>query len=256
LAAGEIARRAKSLSSAADSTARREVLPDPDALARRVADWLLDLTLSKKNDVAVCLSGGSTPQRLFRLMAAPPYRGSFPWPHLHLFWGDERFVPQTDARSNFRMVHEALLSRVPIPAANVHPIPTEHTDPEAAAEAYESMLKKHYGADRLLPARPLFDVTLLGLGADGHTASLFPGTSALAERRRWAAPVIGAADEARITLTYPALESSRQVAFLVEGEEKRPIVARLAKGDADLPAAHLKPVGQLTWFLDQAAAGI
>jgi 6-phosphogluconolactonase len=251
LAAGEFTRRAKILSMMAEFQTRREILPDPDALARRVADWLLDLTMSKKGDIAVCLSGGSTPQRLYRLMAAPPYRSSFPWGRLHLFWGDERFVPQDDARSNFRMVHEALLAKVPIPAANLHPIPTEHVDPEAAAMAYENTLKTYHGA----ADRPLFDVTFLGLGTDGHTASLFPGTSVLSERNRWAVPVIGVSDESRITLTYPALESSRQVAFLVEGAEKRSIVARVAEGDADLPAAHLKPAGQLTWFLDRAAAG-
>jgi len=148
-----------------------------------------------------------------------------------------------------------LLSNASIPAANIHPIPTDHIDPYAAAGAYESVLKSCYGADRLLPGRPLFDVTLLGLGTDGHTASLFPGTGALSERSRWVVPVIGANEETRITLTYPALESSGQVAFLVEGGEKQSIVRQLSEGDADLPAARLKPAGQLTWFLDRAAAG-
>ncbi len=234
---------------------RREVLPDPDALARRVADWLLDLATAKDGDFSVCLSGGSTPQRLYRLFAAPPCRDLLPWSRIHLFWGDERFVPHEDARSNFRMVREALLSKVSIPPANIHPVPTEHIDSQAAAAAYEGVLQSYYGADRLLPDRKLFDVTFLGLGTDGHTASLFPGTRALSERSRWAVPVIGANDETRITLTYPALESSRQVAFLVEGEEKRSIVSRVMAGDTDLPAARLQPEGQLTWFLDRAAAG-
>jgi 6-phosphogluconolactonase len=233
---------------------RREILPDPDALALRVADWLLDLTMTKTGNFSLCLSGGSTPQRLYRLLAETPYRDSLPWPRMQLFWGDERFVPHDDVRSNFRMVHEALLSKISIPAANIHPIPTDHVDPYAASAAYEDVLKSCYGADRLLQDRPLFDVAFLGLGTDGHTASLFPGTSALFERSRWAVPVVGAGDETRISLTYPVLESSSQIAFLVEGGEKRAIVRRLADGDVNLPAARLKPMGQLTWFLDRAAA--
>ena len=113
---------------------------------------------------AVCLSGGSTPQRLYELLAGPPYRDKFPWSRTHWFWGDERFVPHDDALSNYRMVREALLSRAPIPAINIHPIPTEGISPEKAAAAYERELKSFYGAEHLDPARPLFDVNLLGLG--------------------------------------------------------------------------------------------
>jgi 6-phosphogluconolactonase len=238
------------------SQTRREVLPDAEALARRVAGWLGDLATAKKGDFSVCLSGGSTPRRLYCLLAEAPYRDVLPWSRIHLFWGDERFVPHEDARSNFRMVREALLSKVSMPTANIHPVPTNHIDPYAAAAAYEGVLKSHYGADRLRQDRLLFDVTFLGLGTDGHIASLFPGTSALAERSRWVVPVIDARDETRISLTYPVLESSRQIAFLVEGEEKRSIVRRLESGDADFPAACLRPKGQQTWFLDRAAAGV
>ena len=235
---------------------RHEILADSEALARRVADWLSDLATVKKGDFLICLSGGSTPRRLYRLLAEAPYRDVLPWSRIHLFWGDERFVPHDDAQSNFRMVREALLSKVSIPAANIHPVPTEHIDPYAAAAAYEGLLKSRYGADQLQRDRLLFDVTFLGLGTDGHIASLFPGNSALAERSRWAVPVIGAKDETRISLTYPVLESSRQIAFLVEGKEKSPIVRRLESGDSDLPAGRLQPAGQLTWFLDRAAAGV
>ena len=155
--------------------AKLEILADPEALSHRVADWLLEMATAKDGIFAINLSGGSTPRRLYERLAGPPYRDTFPWSRTHWFWGDERFVPHDDALSNYRMVREALLSRAPIPADNVHPIPTEGISPEAAASAYERQLKSFYGAERLDPARPLFDVTLLGLGPDGHTASLFPG---------------------------------------------------------------------------------
>lgn len=231
-----------------------EVLADPDALARRVADWLLGAALDKRGAFAVALSGGSTPRRLYQLLAGSEYRETFPWARTHWFWGDERFVPQDDALSNYRMVREALLSHAPIPKANIHAVPVEGLTPEAAASAYESELKAFYGAESLDPARPLFDVNLLGLGPDGHTASLFPHTAVLAEKRRWVAAVVGAKAEARITLTYPALESSAHVAFLIAGQDKQEIFARLRHGDESLPAARVNPFGDVTWFADQAAA--
>ncbi len=230
-----------------------EILADPDALSCRVADWLLDLATAKGGVFAVALSGGATPRRLYERLAGPPYRDRFPWSRTHWFWGDERFVAHDDPSSNYRMVREALLSSAPIPAGNIHAVPTEGIAPEAAAAAYERALKSFYGAERLDPARPLFDATLLGLGPDGHTASLFPGTAVLAERHRWVAAVTGAKSETRITLTYPALESSRCAAFLVTGAEKRAILARLRLGDGGLPAAHLRPTGALRIFADAAA---
>lgn len=229
------------------------VLPDPEAVASAAADWLLErVRAAGDRPSAVCLAGGSTPQRLYELLPAPPYRDAFPWERVHWFWGDERFVPREDERSNYRMVRQALLDRAPVPEANVHPIPTSFTPREAAA-AYERELRRFYGADTLDPARPLFDATLLGLGEDGHTASLFPGTAALEERARWVVAVEGVKPEPRITLTYPPLESSREAAFLVTGAGKRDIVRRVRAG-ADLPAARLHPVGRLRWFLDREAA--
>ncbi len=236
--------------------AKLEILADPEALSRRVADWVLELAAAKEGVFAIALSGGSTPRRLYEHLAGPPYRDAFPWSRTHWFWGDERFVPHGDAQSNYRMVREALLSRAPIPAINIHPIPTEGVSPKAAAFAYERELKSFYGAERLDATRPLFDVTLLGLGPDGHTASLFPGTAVLAERDRWVAAVIGAKPEARITLTYPALESTRNAAFLVVGKEKRAVFGRLRSGNDNLPAAHLRPTGTLWIFSDAAAAEI
>jgi 6-phosphogluconolactonase len=231
-----------------------EVLPDPAAVAERVAAWLLELARAKDGAFSLCLSGGSTPKALYQRLAVPPYRDAFPWDRTHLFWGDERFVPHTDDLSNYRMVREALLDHAPIPAANIHPVPTEHTSPQAAAAAYQRDLQAFYDAEVLNPARPLFDVNLLGLGDDGHTASLFPGTAVLSERALWVAPVIGAKAEARITLTYPALESSAHAAFLVTGEGKADILARLKSGDAALPSAQLHPTGELRVFCDTAAA--
>lgn len=235
--------------------AKVEVLADLELMARRVAEWIIDLANAKQGKFAICLSGGSTPQLFYRHLAEPGYRDRFPWPRAHWFWGDERFVPHDDALSNYRMVRETLLSRAPIPPANIHAIPTEGMAPDAAASVYEREIKNFYGAERLDPGRPLFDVNLLGLGEDGHTASLFPGEPILAERQRWVGAVIGARPEARITLTYPALDSSAHAAFLVAGKSKRAIFERLRRGDESLPAARIRPTGTLWLFSDKAAAG-
>lgn len=231
-----------------------EVLADRAALARRAADWIVGVASDTQGPIAIALSGGSTPQRLYRGLALPPYRDAIPWSRTHWFWGDERFVPHEDAGSNYRMVSEALLAHVPIPATNIHAVLFENLTPEASAQAYERELKAFYGAERLDPARPLFDITLLGLGPDGHTASLFPGTTVLDDREHWAAAVIGAKPEPRITLTYPVLESSRHTAFLLEGAEKRAIFSQLLQKDQTLPAARLAPLGEFCAFADAAAA--
>ena len=235
------------------SEARWEVLADLETLSRRVADWMLEVALKTDGTFRVALSGGSTPRRLYELLGGPPYRDTFPWSRTHWFWGDDRFVPHDDPLSNYRMAREALLSRAPIPAGNIHPVPTEGLTAEESASAYERELKSFYGAERLDPARPLFDVNLLGIGPDGHTASLFPGTKVLAERDRWVAAVIGAKPEPRITLTYPALESSRNAVFVIAGTEKRDALAGLRRGDDALPAAHVHPTGTLWIFADAAA---
>jgi 6-phosphogluconolactonase len=234
---------------------RLEILPNPDALSHRVADWMVDLAVAKAGNFSVCLSGGSTPRLLYERLAGPGLRETFPWSRTHWFWGDERFVPQDDALSNYRMTREALLSAAPIPAQNVHPIPTTQFSPQAAAADYERELKSFYGAEQLDPARPLFDVTFLGLGTDGHTASLFPGSPVLDERDRWVAPVIGLKPETRITLTYPALESSRYVTFLITGKEKQEVFNQLRHGNQTLPAGRLSPSGKRLFFADAAAAG-
>jgi 6-phosphogluconolactonase len=154
------------------------------------------------------------------------------------------------------MVEEALLSQAPVPAANIHAVPIGDNDPHEAAAAYERSLKAFYGAERLDPSRPLFDVTLLGLGTDGHTASLFPGSSVLQERGKWVAAAIGVMPEPRITLTFPALDSSRHAAFLIAGADKRPMLERLRRADDSLPATGVHPVGTLHIFCDADAAGL
>jgi 6-phosphogluconolactonase len=227
------------------------VFDDAETLARHAARWLCALAQRSSGRFAVSLSGGSTPRRLYELLA----QAEVPWNRVHWFWGDERFVPPDHADSNYRMAREALLAGAPVPSANIHAIPTEGLSPEEAASAYERTLQRFYGAEALVRERPLFDVILLGLGEDGHTASLFPGHSVLGEERRWVLPVRGAREEARITLTYPALQSSRETAFLVTGADKKDALARARAGDRTLPAGRLHPVAGLHWFIDRAAAG-
>jgi len=238
----------------AQAIGRVIVLSDPQALARHVAEWLTAEALAKKGPFRLSLSGGSTPKTLYGLLASDEFRGRFPWERTSWYWGDERFVPHDHPDSNYRMTREAMLAKVPVPPENVHPVPADGTADEAA-QRYERTLQEAYGAPVLDPARPLFDVTLLGLGTDGHTASLLPGEPVLDERRRWVAAVAHGRPEARITMTYPVLESSRFVAFLVTGREKAPVLRAIRSGGSDVPAARLRPKGELLWFVDRAAAG-
>ena len=231
-----------------------EILPDPLALAYHVAKWMTEAATAGQSSFRVSLSGGSTPKTLYGLLASDEFRDRFPWQRVSWYWGDERFVPYDHPESNFRMTREAMLAKAPVPRENIYPIPTDGT-PEDAARRYERTLQHTYGAATLDPRRPLFDVTLLGLGPDGHTASLLPGEPALDERGHWVAAVAHGRPEVRITLTYPALESSRRVAFLVAGEEKTAIFGAIRKGGSRVPAARIRPVGELWWFVDQVAAG-
>jgi 6-phosphogluconolactonase len=236
-----------------EPSGRIEILEGPPELARRVAEWITTTALASKGVCRVSLSGGSTPRALYELLAAEPFRGRFPWTKVSWYWGDERFVPADHPESNFRMARETMLSKVPVPAANIHPISTDG-DPEDAARRYERTLQATYGAPTLDPSRPLFDIMLLGLGADGHTASLLPDDPVLEERTRWVVAVAHGRPEARITLTLPAIESSQHVAFLVEGQSKAPILATIRTGGSRLPASRVQPVGELIWFVDRAAA--
>jgi 6-phosphogluconolactonase len=230
--------------------AEQRVFGDAESLACSVADWLCALARASVGRFAVCLSGGRTPRRLYEVLAGT---SDFPWSRVEWFWSDERFVPHGDLASNYGMAREAIFSRAPVPAGNIHAITTEGLSPAQAAAEYEEVLRRYYGAPTLGPGRPLFDVTLLGIGEDGHTASLFPGDPALDETSHWVAPVAAAAGS-RITLTYPALNSSRELAFLATGSGKREVVRRARAGDRALPAGRIRPAGRLHWLMDRAAA--
>ena len=230
------------------------VAADPQAVAEAVANWLVEEAADKAS-FAISLSGGSTPKRLYETLATPAFRDRFPWDRTQWFFGDERFVPADDKDSNFRMVREALLSKVPVPASNIHAFDTAAQSAEEAALRYDAMLKRVYGSETLDPKRPLFDVTLLGLGPDGHTASLIPGQPVLEERTAWVAAVAEGRPEARLTLTYPALESSAAIAFLVTGADKAAMLAHVRSGAEDVPAGRLRSEATARWFVDQAAAG-
>lgn len=233
------------------------VLDDPQAVAREAAERLIAACGENQSErIAICLSGGSTPKVLYGLLVGPDYATRVPWERVHWFFGDDRVVPWDDERSNVWMVREAFGHGARIPPTHLHFIPSDD-GAEAGARGYERTLLDFYGADDLDPARPLFDLVLLGLGEDGHTASLFPGKPAVEETRRLVAPVpeAGLAPFVpRITLTFPALASSRHVLFLVTGASKRAPLARLAAGEP-LPAGRVTSRGEVAWLLDEAAAG-
>lgn len=231
------------------------VADDAKLLAGTAADRLLAWMTETDGPVRIALSGGSTPRGTYQELASARLITQVPWPRVHWYWGDERFVPPDHPDSNFRMVREAMLDAAPVPPENIHPIPTLNVSPPEATLAYERELQRAYGATRLQAGRPLFDVCLLGLGDDGHTASLLPGDPVLQERDRWVAEVMHGRPETRITLTYPAINSSRHIAFLVSGESKRAILAEVLSGASAAPAARLTPLGDLLFICDRAAAG-
>ena len=196
----------------------------------------------------VVLSGGSTPRAAYQLLAQQDVN----WGCAELFFSDERFVLPDHKDSNYRMVRDTLLAGGKVEPRKLLAIPTDQT-PQSAADRYDEMLRQQYGASILEEGVPLFHLTLLGLGDDGHTASLLPGQPVLKERERWAAAVPEGRGEPRITLTYPALESSALIIFLVSGAAKRDALAQARGGG--LPAGALKPQGEVLWLVDAAAAG-
>ena len=201
----------------------------------------------------VALSGGSTPQRTYELLSQKPFRELVPWQDIHVFWGDERCVSADDPRNNARMARQAMLDHVPVPFEQVHPMVCNSSTPVAVA-AYEALLR-----DFFADGRSRFDLVLLGLGENGHTASLFPGTSALEERQRWVAEVTEE-DLHRLTLTTAAINQAVLVVFLVSGIDKAPILRKVFTATDDLrsiPACLIKPAnGELLWLVDRDAASL
>jgi 6-phosphogluconolactonase len=242
-----------------ESGPHRDIISCKNAedLAQRAADFMVtQLGGAGHTPLSVCLSGGSTPKRLYQRLTQAPWRSALPWNRLHWFFGDERLVPHDDPRSNFRMAQEALLAPASVPAAAVHPIPTDLATPDACAAAYQAEIERYYDAATLDPSRPIFDIMLLGLGPDGHTASLFPTKTAVDEKRRWVVATAAGLEPfvERVTLTLPAIAASRCVMFLVSGADKREALQRIAAGD-DLPAARVVERTPTLWFVDEAALG-
>ena len=241
---------------AANTNREAIVVADAQAIADTAAHRLNNRLKDAKDRAAICLTGGSSPEGLYRLLAEESWRGRVPWDRVHWFIGDDRFVPEDDPLSNIGMARRLFLDKVHAPRGNVHAIPTDANDPEGAADLYQDTLREFYGADQLDPARPLFALVLMGVGPDGHTASLFPGSRALDEKERWVVGVAKAGMEPlvpRVTLTFPALASTLEMLFIVDGAGKRDILRRVFSGE-DLPAARAYSDGALVWLLDRAAA--
>jgi 6-phosphogluconolactonase len=235
---------------------QREIICVADAaeLARTAAGRVLARIAASSGRVAICLTGGSSPRKLYELLATDPYRGKIPWDRVHWFIGDERFVPASDERNNMAMARRAFLDLV-APADHIHPIPTGTTSPDDSASRYQAGLKSFYGASTLDPARPLFDLVLMGIGPDGHTASLFPGYSAVEETERWVVGVPNANVEPfvpRVSLTLPVLASCREMLFEVSGAAKRAVLTRVLSGE-NLPAARARSNGETVFLVDHAA---
>ncbi len=227
---------------------------DKAALANAAAEQLLAQIDANPDRVAICLTGGSSPKQLYELLATEPYRSRIPWDRVHWFIGDERFVASGDPLHNMTMARKAFLDAC-APPSSIHPIPTDGADPDASARRYAEELQVFYRADRLDPARPLFDLVLMGIGPDGHTASLFPGFPAVEVRDRW---VVGV-DHAnvapfvpRVSLTLPVLASCRKMLFEVAGEDKRAILTRVLSGE-NLPANRARSEHQTVFLIDAAA---
>ena len=227
---------------------------DSSALAKAAADRIMARIAANGDRVAICLTGGSSPKQLYQLLATDLYRSQIPWHRVHWFIGDDRFVAADDPLNNMGMARRTFLERC-APASNIHAIPTDRANPEQAARRYESKLQSFYGADRLDPGRPLFDLVLMGVGPDGHTASLFPNDPAVEETARWVVGVPKANVEPfvpRVTLTLPALDSCREMLFEVSGSDKRAILTRVLDGE-NLPASRAHSIGETIWLVDRAA---
>lgn len=234
------------------------IFPDTAELSLRAAEAAADTineAVRANGTCSLVLSGGSTPRVLHHVLATQ-FRDHIPWAQVHVFWGDERYVPHSDPRSNYGMAKATLLDHVPCPDTNVHPMPTHLPDAAAAAQEYEMTLRRCFASES-----PHFDLALLGIGPDGHTASLFPGSPALDERTRWVVAVTAAAEPpVRLTLTVPALTASAQTYFLVTGSDKAHALRHVLAATADpntYPAAAVRRARRpVIWWVDRDAAAM
>lgn len=228
------------------------VAADAEALAQAAAERVMARIAPGR--IAICLTGGSSPKKLYQLLGSDEWRSRIPWDRVHWFIGDERFVPESDPLNNMAIARATFLDRS-APSGHIHPIPTTAENPGASAAAYARELQAFYGSESLDPARPLFDLVLMGAGPDGHTASLFPGYPEIEETARW---VVGvpkanvAPFVPRVSLTLPALASCREMLFEIAGHDKQPILTRLLNGET-LPALRARSNGETVWLVDRAA---
>ncbi len=235
------------------------IVADAEALARAAAEHFVEAiqaAVAARGRATVALSGGSTPKRMGELLATDTFRPEVAWDRVEIFWGDERWVPESSPESNAGVARRTFLDHVPIPAQQVHPFPTEAATPEAAAAAYEATLRQVFAQTTGVP---VFDLVLLGMGDDGHTASLFPNTQALDRTDALAvANPVPQLNTNRLTLTYPVLNAAREVLFLVGGAGKAETLAAVLEGPdqpRQYPSQAIRPTdGQLTWLVDAAAA--
>lgn len=229
-----------------------EVLTDKPALVERAREIIVERihqTIAVKDRFTIALSGGSTPKPLYASLAEE----SLPWSKIHVFWGDERYVPATDPDSNQLMARQAWLDKVEIPEANIHPMKTDGVSPQDDAERHAAELKQFFSTSSKFPT---FDLILLGMGNDGHTASLFPHTEALSVRDRWVT-VGNHHGDPRLTFTVPLINQASCVVFLVAGKDKRPPLAKVfaaQEDETEYPSRLIQPRGELLWLLDRAAA--
>ena len=232
------------------------LFPDTESLSRAAAAEVVAAAQAAAGEgrpFSLALSGGRTPRELYRLLAGE-FRGAIDWSRVHLYFGDERYIPHDHPQSNYRMVQETLLDAVPVPAAQVFAMPTHFADPDEAARAYEAVLQRQFGG-----APPVIDLVLLGMGADGHTASLFPGTPAPAEGSRCVVASQAPVEPVqRLSLTVPVLTAARRLLFLVTGADKNPVWRVIRDNPAEAveryPAALVSSLANATWFLDEAAS--
>lgn len=234
-----------------------------DALSEQVAQWIIEQinsVLQQQDRFTICLSGGSTPKKLYQLLASENFKNKIDWKRIHVFWGDERYVPFSDDRNNAKMAFDVLLDHVPIPSEQIHIMRTD-IDPEESARQYEKILREYFPHTTHNSPLTTFDLTLLGLGDNAHTLSLFPGYDEIIhEKNSWVTSFfLKEQNVNRITLTAPVVNLSKRIAFLVGGQDKQEALVHVLEGHfvPDLyPAQMIKPVnGELFWFVDEAAAG-